>query len=318
MPVIEARGLSRSFGKVQAVSDASIVLQPGRVQGLVGANGSGKTTLLLMLGTLIAPDSGSVKIDGINAVAAPREARPLIGWMPDALGAWPSLSVRETLEYTGQLYELSRADAAQRATELIERLDLETLADSPAKVLSRGQKQRLGLARALIHKPRILLLDEPAAGLDPEARILLRNLIREFADEGGSVLISSHVLSELEEIVDETTFMFDGATTAAEPLAEVQAAMAMRSWRIRTLGAQPHSAAIAELIGVSPSRVAVERHHLVVQFESEDEAARALAALVGQGVKVCEFGPESGELEQRFVQLHQQHHTQRAQEGASS
>ena len=189
---IVASGVRRSFGAVQAVRDVNLEARAGAVTGLVGPNGSGKTTLLLMLASLLAPDAGTIRIGGIDPVAAPEAARAILGWMPDALGAWPSLTARETLVMTSRLYGLDTAAAAGGAARLLDEVGLTHLADAPARVLSRGQKQRLGLARALVHDPRVLLLDEPASGLDPQARIDLRVLLRRLAAEGRTILISSH------------------------------------------------------------------------------------------------------------------------------
>ena len=199
--------VSRSFGSVQAVRSATLRAEPGRVTGLVGPNGAGKTTLLLMLASLLAPDAGTIRIAGVDPSEDALAARRLLGWMPDALGAWPSLTARETITTAARLYGIPVPDAAARAAQLLELVGLRDLADSPAKVLSRGQKQKLGLARALVHDPQVLLLDEPASGLDPEARIQLRTLLRSFAAEGRTVLISSHILSELEEVVDDLSLI---------------------------------------------------------------------------------------------------------------
>ena len=177
-PAIEVEGVARSFGDVHAVRDASFTVQPGSVTALIGPNGSGKTTLLLMLATLLRPDAGTIRIAGHDPVADPRAVRQAMGWMPDVLGSWGTVTVRRALEVTGRLYELTPEQARARASALIELVGLQELADRPSRVLSRGQKQRLSLARALVHEPRVLLLDEPASGLDPAARVELRAVLR--------------------------------------------------------------------------------------------------------------------------------------------
>ncbi|WP_199731571.1 ABC transporter ATP-binding protein [Leucobacter sp. OH1287] len=248
MTVVEATNLSRHYGKVPAVRNASLSVAAGSVTGLIGPNGSGKTTLLLMLATLIAPDSGQVKINGIDVAADPFKARQHIGWMPDVLGTWASLTVRETLVYSALLHDFSRVNAEARATELIAMLDLQALEKRPARVLSRGQKQRLGLARALVHDPQLLLLDEPAAGLDPAARIHLRDLLRGFAKQGKAILVSSHILAELDELVDNAVFMFEGETLV-DPTA-----------LLGSPGSAPQlreNASITSLVGTAPAAGAV-------------------------------------------------------------
>lgn len=302
-PTITASGVRRSFGAVPAVRDISLDVQAGRVTGLIGPNGSGKTTLLLMLASLLAPDAGQIRIGGIDPVADPAAVRRLIGWMPDALGAWGSLSARETLIVTGRLYDLPRTDARDRADELLRLVDLVDLAGAPARVLSRGQKQRLGLARALVHDPQVLLLDEPASGLDPEARVGLRVLLRRLAAEGRTVLVSSHILAELEEVVDDAVFLVAGATVPAERVAA--AARSVRAWRVRLADADPAASvtAIASALERDPAALAAERAGVLVGFATDAEAAAALGALVGAGLPVVEFAPATGDLEHTFLDL---------------
>jgi len=303
-PGIVATGVRRSFGTVAAVKNVSLEAHAGRVTGLVGPNGSGKTTLLLMLSSLLAPDAGEIRIDGVDPVAEPQKARALLGWMPDALGAWGSLTARETLVVTGKLYDLARPEAEARAVTMLDQVGLTDLADSPARVLSRGQKQRLGLARALMHDPRVLLLDEPASGLDPQARIDLRVLLRRFADEGRTILVSSHILSELEEVVDDAVFLVAGESVRQESLAAA-AATRSRVWRVRLMADDQAEAAasVARALDRETAGVRADRGDVFVSFATEAEAVEALRALIGAGLAIAEFAPATGRLEQSFLDL---------------
>ncbi|MFJ4224359.1 ABC transporter ATP-binding protein [Microbacterium sp. NPDC089695] len=304
MTGIVVDNVSRSFGAVQAVRGATLRAQPGRVTGLVGPNGAGKTTLLLMLSSLLAPDGGRISIEGVDPVQDPLAARRLLGWMPDALGAWPSLTARETIVTTGRLYGMARAEAAARAQDLLALVGLVELADAPAKVLSRGQKQKLGLARALVHDPRVLLLDEPASGLDPEARVQLRFLLRHLAAEGRTVLISSHILSELEEVVDDAVFLVAGAVVDAGA-----AQATARAWRVRIVGADVTRQSadawqVVSALGIPHETVGADRGDVLVPFATEDSAADGLRTLVSAGLRVAEFAPAQSALEHTFLALH--------------
>ena len=213
---IVAHGLARSFGAVHAVRDVSLTVPAGSVTALVGPNGSGKTTLLLILATLLRPDAGAVSVAGVDAVREPVEARRRLGWMPDTLGVWEELTCHDILASLGRLYGMGKAEASARADEQLAWVELTEFAHRPARVLSRGQQQRLSLARATVHRPSVLLLDEPANGLDPAARIRLRDDLRAMAAAGTAVLVSSHVLAELEEMSDRAVFLREGATVATQ------------------------------------------------------------------------------------------------------
>lgn len=303
---IDVAGVKRSFGAVHAVREVTFTAAPGRVTGLVGPNGSGKTTLMLMLASLLQPDAGRMSLGGVDPVADPAGVRRLLGWMPDSLGAWPSLTAREVLVATAQLYDLSRDAARARADELLALVDLSALAASPARVLSRGQKQRLALARALVHDPRVLLLDEPASGLDPQARIALRVLLRRLAAEGRTVLISSHVLSELEEVVDDAVFLVEGRTVGGDRVAA--AARRVRAWRVRVPVdvSRPMDAVrldVAAALGRTGDEVGVDRRDVLVPFSDEAGAVAGLRALISAGLPVVEFAPAVGDLEHAFLDL---------------
>jgi ABC-type multidrug transport system ATPase subunit len=282
------------------VRDVSFTVPAGSVTALVGPNGSGKTTLMLMLASLLKPDSGEIRIAGFDPVSRPTDVRARLGWMPDVLGSWASLSVRQTLEITGRLYRFSQVRSAHRAGELIELVGLGELADAPTRVLSRGQKQRLSLARALVHDPQVLVLDEPASGLDPAARVALRSLVRRLAAEGKSILISSHVLAELEEMADAAVFLERGATASDESVA--RARESRRDWRIRTLDHASLAAGLAAA-GVADADVRADHAGTLVSVADEAAAARLLAELVRAGVPVTAFAPAVGNLEHTLLDL---------------
>jgi ABC-type multidrug transport system ATPase subunit len=297
---IIVQGAARSFGEVHAVRDVTLEAKPGEVTGLIGPNGSGKTTLLLMLASLLVPDRGMISIGGHDPVTESREVRAVMGWMPDVLGSWPSLTVRATLELTGRLYRFDRARAARRASELIALVDLTELADRPTRVLSRGQKQRLSLARALVHDPSVLLLDEPASGLDPSARVALRRLVRTLADEGRTILISSHVLAELDEMADTAVYLDSGITATADAIAATRTSV--RDWRVRSLTPGTLRAALVAA-GVDDAAIVEDGPGLLVPLAGEKAASTLLAALVRKKVPVTSFAPAVGDLEHTFLDL---------------
>ena len=292
--------MARAFGEVHAVRDASFVAEPGTVTALIGPNGSGKTTLLLMLASLLRPDSGSIRIAGFDPVADTAVVRSRFGWMPDLLGSWNALTVRATLETTARLYRMDAASAAARAEELIALVGLGPLAAQPTRVLSRGQKQRLSLARALVHDPAVLLLDEPASGLDPEARVELRQLLLRLASEGKTVLISSHELAELDEMADGAVYLQEGVTASAESI--IRTRSTARPWRIRAVDrAALESALLAA--GVAPGTIVVDRDELLVPLQGEAAASALLTTLVGSGVSISTFAPAVGDLEHTYLDL---------------
>lgn len=297
---IQVTGVKRSFGAVHAVRDATLTARPGEVTALIGPNGSGKTTLLLMLASLLKPDAGSIRIAGHDPLTEPEAVRTAMGWMPDILGSWSSLSVRETLEFTGRLYRLDREQASTRAAELITLVGLCNLATQPTRALSRGQKQRLSLARALVHDPSILLLDEPASGLDPAARIELRQLVRRLASEGKTVLISSHVLAELDEMADAAVYLDQGVTASAENVERARATA--RPWRIKAVDADGLRSALTTA-GVDSASITTDRSELTVPVSGEAAAAELLAKLVAANVAISTFAPAVGDLEHTFLDL---------------
>ncbi|WP_141580718.1 ABC transporter ATP-binding protein [Actinomadura sp. WMMA1423] len=301
---IEARGVVRRFGPVEALRGLDITVPYGQVTALVGANGAGKTTLLLILATLLAPDAGTVRIAGRDALARPAEARDELGWMPDTFGVYDQLTVDEYLGFFADAYGLGRQERPQRIRALLSLVHLEDHLGRPVHALSRGQKQRLGLARALVHRPGVLLLDEPASGLDPRSRIELRDLLRSLAAEGVAVLVSSHILSELEEIADRVVLVDHGRTVGDHAMADLTGAAARVRWRIRSLDPEPLAAALARELEEMPEVRAVDTAGgTEVGPLTEGEAAWLLARLVTAGVPVSGLAPAGSALESAYLAM---------------
>jgi ABC-2 type transport system ATP-binding protein len=297
---ITATAVSRSFGQVHAVEHMDFRAPAGKVTALIGPNGAGKTTLLLMLASLLAPDSGTITVEGLDPQHHRAEVRRRIGWMPDTLGVWESLTAREILTQIARFYQLPKAGIAKRVAEMLDRVRLSDLADQPARVLSRGQQQRLSLARALIHDPSVLLLDEPASGLDPGSRVELRVMLRQLAAEGKAIVVSSHVLSELDEIADAAVFVNRGRTIRHQTTDE--AAAAGRRYAISATDGAALAAKLTELgltFRVEDSR----RAAVSLMLMNDDDAARLLRDLVLAGVGISSFAPASGALEETYMNL---------------
>jgi ABC-2 type transport system ATP-binding protein len=298
---ISARGVRRTFGSVVAIDRIDFDAPPGQVTALVGPNGAGKTTLLLVLATLLVPDLGEVLVGGHNPVTEARAVRASMGWMPDSFGSYDTLTCLEVLRFVASAYRLPKASQDARARELLDLMHLPEFADRPVGVLSKGQKQRLGLARALIHNPSVLLLDEPAAGLDPRSRIELRAILRQLASEGRTLLVSSHILGELEEMADRVVFVDRGRTVSQHNIAELAGAQA-RPWRLHALD-DTVLLAVLDRQGIphgDPTPAGVE-----VWLASDEAAAGLLAGLIGDGVAVVSLAPSGSTLEAAYLAMTQ-------------
>jgi len=221
--MIEAKNLQKHFGRVTAVRDVSLQAADGRITGLLGPNGAGKSTTLRILYTVIAPETGDALIDGVSVVTRPLEARRRMGVLPHSAGIYPHLTARENIEYFGSLHGLGRSDREARTLELMSLLEMEEFADRPAKGFSQGQRIKTSLARALIHRPRNVLLDEPTNGLDVMAVRGLRRLFSRLRDEGHCVLFSSHVMQEVGALCDDVIVIAHGTVVATGTPDELRA-----------------------------------------------------------------------------------------------
>jgi ABC-2 type transport system ATP-binding protein len=295
---IVARDVCRSFGRVEALRGIDLTAPYGEVTALVGPNGAGKTTLMLILATLLTADRGEVRVAGCDPATDPVGVRKQTGWMPDAFGMYDQLTVVEYLQFFANAYRLDRQRTASRLADTLAATRLEEYASRSVHVLSRGQKQRLALGRALLHEPRVLLLDEPASGLDPHSRIELRDGLRGLAAAGVAVLVSSHILSELEEIADRIVFVSAGQTAGEYEVGDLANAAPM-PWRVKATDMAALSLALVDL-GISGTR---NDTGTVLPPMDEDQAADLLAALVSAGVRVVAYGPVGGHLESAYLAL---------------
>ena len=221
--MITVEQISKSFGDVQAVKDVSLVAQDGKITALLGANGAGKTTSMRMIYALITPETGVVTVDGINSTENPVAARARMGVLPDARGLYLRLTARENMAYFGRLQGMNEADIKRRSDELIERLGMAKFADRQTDGFSQGQRVKVAIARALLHDPQNILLDEPTNGLDVMSTRAIRTFLREEKARGKCVLFSSHVMQEVSAVCDEITVIDAGAVRAKGTEAELLA-----------------------------------------------------------------------------------------------
>lgn len=303
--IIQVEGLKRRYANVLAVDDLSFDILPGQVVGFVGANGAGKTTTMRIMATLEMPSAGSVRICGYDVVNYPSEVRRRIGWMPDAYGAYEYMTVYEYLDFFGRAFGYASAERKRRITEVMEFADLTSLAERQMNKLSKGMGQRLCLGRTLINDPEVLILDEPAAGLDPKARIDLIRLIRLLAEDGKTVFISSHILSELGEMCDTMLFIDQGRMVhhgSAESLTRHG-----EGGVVVMVQLAGHAAGVRDWALINPGVSLLEETkdgaRLVFDSTDPDDLAGYLRKMIQDGLAVTEFHRERRRLEDAFVSM---------------
>ncbi len=232
--IIEARGLTKHYGSLKALDHVDLEIPKGSIFGIIGPNGAGKSTAFLILATVLTPTAGWARVCGHNPMAEPEEVRRRMGYMPDVMGVYENLTVKEYLEFHAATYHIERSEWPSLVDGLLELVDLDVKRETIVDDLSRGMKQRLSLARALVHDPELLILDEPASGLDPRARIELRELLVQLQSMGKSIVISSHILAELQQICDSIGVIEAGRLLASGPPDRILARLGMgRSVRVR-------------------------------------------------------------------------------------
>lgn len=302
--VLEVIGVTKRYGSLAAVQDLSFRLEPGTVTGFIGPNGAGKTTTLRMCATLELPDEGEVRVAGRSALDDPRAARRVLGFMPDTFGAYSNTTVAEYLDFFARAYGLVGAERREALQSVVDFTGLAPLVEKHTSVLSKGMKQRLCLAKTLLHDPKVLLLDEPTAGLDPRARVEFRDLVLGLAQLGKALLVSSHILTELAEFCDSVAIVERGKLVAAGRIDDVQGGMERRQRvRLRVLG-ELRAAVLYLAEQRHVTAVSQEPDHVRFELDGDERAlAELLAALVSAGLQPVEFTREGMGLQDLFLRL---------------
>ena len=302
---VTVSNIRRTFGSTVAVDNLSFSFSSGDVCGFVGPNGAGKTTAIKVIATMDAPDSGDVLYGGVSAAIHPERVRPHIGYMPDSLPDNRNITTWEYIDFFARAYGLKGETRSRRIAEIEEFTGLGIMREKKLTALSKGMKQRVSLARALVHDPEILIMDEPAAGLDPKARIELRELIITLAKQGKGIFLSSHILADLDEICNKVVIIEKGVTLYAgsiDAVGQNSESVIVANVKL-SADCSAYIAAITALPGVTKVRQ-VNDSELAVEFAgTESEANLLLKQMIGQDIPVCAFEIRKSALEDIFMNI---------------
>lgn len=313
--VIEIEQLTKRFGQRTAVNALSLTVNSGEIFGLVGPNGAGKTTTMRMLVTLLQPDSGEIRVGGHSVQKNPRAVRRMLGYMPDTFGVYGDMTVQEYLDFFGACYHIEPAKRAALIDDLLELVEIGQRRHDMVDTLSTGLKQRLGLARTLIHDPDVLVLDEPASGLDPRARIEIRELLREIARLGKTILFSSHILADVAQLCTRIAILENGTLAAVGSLEQLNQSLiphrTLHLSLLKTVEAEQARLTLARLPGIvdvrpleglqNSTRLAFE-----ADFDGDDHALHALLREgLARGLPIVQFSENTQTLEEVFLRATQ-------------
>jgi ABC-2 type transport system ATP-binding protein len=306
--IVRAQGLVKRYDATLAVAGLDLDVEQGEIFGLVGPNGAGKTTTLRILATLLAPTSGDAEIAGISVRRNPNAVRRVLGFMPDVFGVYDDMKVWEYLDFFARCYGIPPARRRQMIGDLLDLVDLGDRRDSYVQGLSRGMQQRLCLAHTLVHDPQVLLLDEPASGLDPRARVELRELLRELRSLGKTIVISSHILPELEELCTSVAIVDRGQVLAQGRVADIERRLRVGAvLRVRVIGERPAIDAARDHFAAEPdvaSAAVLEDGMIEIGFRGDEAAtARLLASAIRAELPVVSFARAASDLEELFLQV---------------
>ena len=309
--MLKIDGLTKRYGAFTALDGLNLEIAAGELHGFVGPNGAGKTTTMRILATLLSPTAGTAFVDGVNVAKNGAEARKRVGYMPDFFGVYDNLKCREYLDFYARCCRIGAKDRARMADRLLALVQLEDKRDDYVESLSRGMKQRLCLARSLIHDPKLLILDEPASGMDPRARAEMKGILKTLREMGKTVLISSHILPELSEMCDSLTILdhgrlvFSGSVSA---LAEKMNGNAPLEICLAETGGEGAVEAAVTCLKEMPGVEEIlqpEPFLLRVRLHPETDPAEILRGLVGRGVPVRDFHRAPMNLEKVFMEVTQ-------------
>jgi ABC-2 type transport system ATP-binding protein len=306
-PVIVIKDLTKKYGNFVALDQLSLSIERGQILGFVGPNGAGKTTTIKILVGLARPSSGQASVAGADCVRDARKLKRLVGYMPDTFGSYDNMRVREYLDFFGAAFGLPRTDRMKRIPECLELAGAGTFNDLYVEALSHGMKQRVAIARTLLHDPEVLILDEPANGLDPQARIEMRQVLLDLASRGKTLLVTSHVLPELARICQRVAIITRGKLRAIGTLPEISRQLSqLRPMEVLLTRAdqigkvedivRQHVEPDAEITS-SPTEAEV----VFRTRKSEEEMAKLLAALVRAGLGIAQFREVQTDLEEAFM-----------------
>jgi len=302
--VLKINGLTKSYGIFTAVDGLDLNVPKGEIYGFVGPNGAGKTTTMKIICGLLPADKGQVSVAGIDVIKDVRKAKELIGYMPDFFGVYDNLKVTEYLDFYASIYNLNPRDRKRICDDLLELVDLQDKRDAYVDSLSRGMKQRLCLARSLVHNPELLVLDEPASGMDPRARVEMKEILRTLKDLGKTIMISSHILPELAELCTSIGIIDRGKIVISGTVDEImQQVYSKRFIKVRIRGNMEEA---VKVMKESPLITNINKGDNFIEagFEgNEEEMAMLLKELVTRDIPVISFGQMDGNLEDVFMKV---------------
>lgn len=302
--MLEIRELYKHYGKFTALDGLNLEIGKGELFGFVGPNGAGKTTTMRIMAGLLKADKGSVVIDGIDAVSQPRKIKEKIGYMPDFFGVYDNLKAMEYMEFYASIYGINGLEAKELCRDLMKLVNLEDKEEAYVDGLSRGMKQRLCLARSLVHNPELLILDEPASGLDPRARFEMKEILKNLSSMGKTIIISSHILPELAEMCTSIGIIDHGKMVIKGTVDDIMSRMSASNPLIIKFASGKQEA--IQLLKENPDvkNISIQEDSVAIGFSGgREEEARLLGQMVSRGVGICHFGREEGSLESLFMQI---------------